>query len=147
MIEHDKQWLLRQGRRCFFSTPSRKKQNNKKSPYETEAGVHMKGGDGAVSKQKPWFYEGFFKIMLEWTRGRLNAGKAPSWTLSSNYPPHPPLSSFFSLLSADFPFFLSIASDCCYKAGGLVWFWSRRRLRSMYACVSLQGVCIESKIE
>lgn len=39
-----------------------------KSPYETEAGVHIKGGDGAVSHCRlsimKVFFEGFF-IMLK----------------------------------------------------------------------------------
>lgn len=47
----------------------------------------------AVSKQRPEFF--LFFIMLQWTGGRLNARKSPSWTLSSNYPLHPRLSSLF----------------------------------------------------
>lgn len=83
MIGHDKQKLP-----CFggWGGVHSFKTNPSLHLHMKQAGVCMK--DGPVSKLRP-----VFEIMLQWTGGRLNAGKAPLWTLSSNYPPHPPLSA------------------------------------------------------
>lgn len=88
MIEHDKRFFF-EGGGGFFSPHSLKKNNNPKiSIWNRGRCAYGRRRRGSL-QQKPECYEGVFLFL------NYAAVKAPSWTLSSNYPPHPPL-SFFS---------------------------------------------------